>query len=298
MTLDNTDITAPHFQLVPAGEFTIEELTLAYNQGRADYLVPMPMREDQFEKYIHNYSVDLNRSLVALENGSAFEDGLLGLGMLGMRPGRAWVTRLTVLPAARRKHVGLALVRALLSEARSAGLPLAILEYIQGNQQAGGLFDQVGFVATRSLLVLRRPAGARAALPAGQPRWLDSAAALGLLERYPDRLPWTNEPETYRLAGDARGLVVELGSGGAGAAARGWLVFRRQPNMLSHFVMHTESGSPSEIGAALLGHLYMRYPRIESYVENVPAGDPHISEFARQGFAVSFRRTEMHLKLK
>ena len=91
----------PPFQLMPASRFTIEELTRAYNQTRVDYMVPMPMNVIRLTEYIHVYDVDLNYSLVALSS-----DQILGLGMLGIRPGRTWITRLGVLPVKRRQGVG------------------------------------------------------------------------------------------------------------------------------------------------------------------------------------------------
>jgi hypothetical protein len=248
----------------------------------------MPMTLEQFTSYVTNYSVDMERSWLALDG-----EGVLGLGMLGVRPGRCWITRLTVLPAARRKGIGEFLTRKLLDEARAAGIGLAILEFIQGNQSAGGLFDKLGFTPTRSLLVLRRPAGPPAAAPVGEAHWLASRIAYDLLESVSARLPWTNEVETYQTAGDGRALRVALPDG-----SRGWMVYRRQSNLLSHFVMETEAGAPEMVCAALLNHLYQRYPRMGSYVENVPIDDPHAPGMARQGFFESFRRTEMHLKLE
>jgi hypothetical protein len=72
------------------------------------------------------------------------------------------------------------------------------------------------------------------------------------------------------------------------------MIFRRQKFLLSHFILFTESGSPETIGAALLAHLYNRYPLIDSYVENVPADDLHLPALLKAGFFETFRRVEMH----
>lgn len=270
--------------LVPASQFSIEALTDLYNRSRADYLIPMQLDAAGLADYIHLYDVDLARSWVARRGAAE-----LGLAMLGTRPGRAWITRLGVLPDARRSGAGGRLLRALLEAARGADTPQVVLEVIQGNAPAQTLFLKHGFRPTRELLVLRRPPGPPSEAPVGEVAWLEQAQALALLARYPVQLPWTNQPETYRNAGDGQGLRVDLG-----AAGRGWLVFRRQPELLSHCVLHTEGGDPEVVGGALLAHLLARYPGLPASLENVPADDPHLPALLRAGCQEAFRRIEMN----
>jgi len=80
-------------KLIPASQFTIEQLTAIYNQTRVDYLVPMPMNSTRLAEYISMYDVDLDHSRIAL-----LDNVLLGVAMQGVRDGRAWLTRLGVLP--------------------------------------------------------------------------------------------------------------------------------------------------------------------------------------------------------
>jgi ribosomal protein S18 acetylase RimI-like enzyme len=273
-----------NIHLVPANQFTIEELTIAYNQTRVDYMVPMPMNAARLASYVKVYDVDMDRSWVALDG-----DEMLGLAMLGVRPGRTWVTRLGVLPNRRRRGTGEALVQALLQGTRELGRPLSILEVIKGNVPAHSLFLKVGFHETRELTVLRRPPGTSRIELGGKESWLEPEEALDYLCLHPDRPAWTNELESFINAGDAQGLAVNLGPAG-----RGWMIFRRQKFLLSHFILYTESGDPETIGTALLAHLYNRYPLIDSYVENVPADDEHLPVLLRAGFFEAFRRVEMH----
>ncbi len=79
-----------------ASAFTVEELVNAYNQTRVDYIVPMPMNVRRLNEYIHNYDVKLEHSAVAMSG-----EQILGLSMLGVRPGHCWCTRLGVLPGRR-----------------------------------------------------------------------------------------------------------------------------------------------------------------------------------------------------
>src|SRR5512133_3105571 len=124
-------------RILPASQFTIEELTIAYNQTRVDYMVPMPMNAARLASYVKVYDVDMDRSWVALDG-----DEMLGLAMLGVRPGRTWVTRLGVLPNRRRRGTGEALSRALMDGTRELGRPLSILEVIKGNTPAYELFHK------------------------------------------------------------------------------------------------------------------------------------------------------------
>ena len=42
-------------KIIPASQFTTEELTDFYNETRVDYLVPMPMSVDVMAEYIHDF---------------------------------------------------------------------------------------------------------------------------------------------------------------------------------------------------------------------------------------------------
>lgn len=279
---------SPSPQLISASQLTLDELTDIYNQTRADYLIPMPMVPAELAAYLRLYSVDLQSSFVAVDGSN-----VLGLGMLGVREGRTWITRLGVLPRGRRAGTGAVLMTALLNQTRALGCPASILEVIQGNDPAHRLFLRSGFRDMRGLAVLRRPAGPTGLPLPGRIGWLDSAAALDLLADYPGRLPWTNESETYQNGGGAQAVQVDLGAGG-----RGWLVYlEEEGGLLSHFVLHTLAGGPENAAGALLTALYDRYPRCETSAENVPLDDPHLPALLRLGFFERFRRTEMRLDL-
>ena len=271
-------------RLVPASQYTIEELTAAYNQTRVDYMVPMPMNAARLAAYVKTYDVDMERSWVAM-NGSE----MLGLAMLGVRPGRTWITRLGVLPARRRHGTGEALTQALIEGTRQLGRPLSILEVIKGNHPAHQFFLKVGFRQTRELVILRRPPGPPPAGAGSRASWLEKEEALDRLCSHPVHPAWTNELESYINAGDAQGLEVSLDNG----QGRGWLVFRRQKFMLSHFVLHSEAGDPEAVAVALAISLYNRFPHIDTYIENIPVDDPHLPSLMKMGFFEVFRRIEM-----
>jgi ribosomal protein S18 acetylase RimI-like enzyme len=282
-------VAAMPFQLVPASRFTIEQLTAAYNRTRVDYLVPMPMNTARLAEYIQHYDVDLERSVVAFA-----DEQMLGLGMLGVRPGRTWITRLGVLPGERRQGVGWVLAQALLAASEGLGAPRIILEVIKNNTPAYNLFLKSRFEVAGELVVLRRPPGPPPRAPVGEVRWLARADSLGCLAARPGPQAWLMETESLAHLEHLTGIHLVLPDG-----SRGWLVwqvqmFRGFPLLLSHLTLHAERGNPVEVGRALLAHLYQQYPDLDTHTENIRASDPHLPALIDMGFVESFRRLEMH----
>ncbi|MCX7609199.1 MAG: GNAT family N-acetyltransferase [Anaerolineales bacterium] len=275
------------FQLVSADRFTIEQLVSLYNQTRVDYLIPMPMNARRLQEYITAYDVSLKDSLVAVH-----EDGeVLGLGMLGIRPGRAWITRLGVLPTTRRKGIGEALMIGLLENAYRLGIGFIMLEVIKNNLPAYRLFHKLGFQEVQELLVLRRSPINQVTDPVvANAERLESDAALTLLRRRRNLYPWTNQNETFFNIEGVSGLRVTLADD-----SEGWLVYQRQQFTLTRFAFLTERGHPKAIGHAFLSHLHHQYPRLDTLVENIPLQDAHLPAFFEMGYIEAFRRIEMWL---
>jgi ribosomal protein S18 acetylase RimI-like enzyme len=271
-------------RLVPASSFSIDQLVAAYNQTRVDYLVPMPMNAARLAEYIHIYDVDLDCSQVAVDG-----DQILGLAMLGVRPGRTWITRLGVLPVKRRRGVGEALMRALLDATDQLRINCTSLEVIKHNLPAHTLFLKLGFGETRELLILRRPPGPPAEIPAAEVDWLDRAEALALLAARSAPSAWTIETRSFGNIENVVGLSLRLPDG-----STGWLICERQKFVLSHFVVLTAQGDSVAVGRALLAHLYQRYADLDTHAENIPVDDPHLAAFFETRFVESFRRIEMY----
>ncbi len=271
-------------ELRPASQFSLKDLTIIYNQTRVDYLVPMPMNMAKMAEYIQVYDIDLESSYVAMDDNT-----MVGLGMLGVRAGRAWITRLGVLPTGRRRHVGLNLMLALHAAAEHQGRHFLILEVIKNNNPAHQLFLKLGYQQVGELLVLRRPPGPTPAYALGKATWLNRPQALALLEARPGRSAWTNQTESLHNAEDIYGLSVTMPDGAAG-----WLVFQRQRFVLSRFVMHTQTGDPAIVARELLAQLHDYYFDLDTSIENLYIDDPHLPAFYEAGYLESFRRIEMH----
>lgn len=271
-------------KLIPTSRFTIDQLTAIYNQTRVDYLVPMPMNAARLAEYISAYDVDLEHSLVAVQDGE-----MLGVAMLGIRQDRAWITRLGVIPNTRRHGTGQALMDGLLEQATMLGIDFSMLEVIKNNTPAHQLFLKLGFYEVGELLVLRRSP----TIPSPDPivadaQRLERAEALDLVARARGTQPWTNQSETLSNVQDVSGLRVTLADG-----SRGWLVYQRQKFTLTRFAYKTEVGDPSLVAYAFLSHLHHQYPRLDTQLENIQVSDPHLPAFYQMGYVEAFRRIEM-----
>ena len=277
-------IIAVDVKLIPASEFTLDELTGIYNQTRVDYMVPMPMNAARLAEYISVYDVDLEHSLVAMQ-----ENDLRGVAMLGVREGRAWITRLGVIPTTRRSGVGEALMVGLLEQAEKLNIQFDMLEVIKNNTPAHTLFLKLGFYEIGELLVLRRSP----VIPPTDPvvadaQRLDRHEALTLVGRDRGTQPWTNQSESLFNAQEVSGLHLTLADG-----SRGWLVYQRQKFTLTRFIYKTEVGDPVKMAYAFLSHLHHQYPRLDTHLENIQINDPHLPAFYQMGYVESFRRIEM-----
>lgn len=277
--------TAPAaIKLIPASQFTLAQLTAIYNQTRVDYMVPMPMNEARLAEYIATYDVNLANSFVAMQDGQ-----MLGVAMLGLREGRAWLTRLGVIPNTRRTGVGSALCEGLLERAEDLGIRFQMLEVIKNNVPAHTLFLKLGFYEVGELLVLRRSP----IIPPPDPvvadaQRLDRTEALDLVRQDRGTQPWTNQSESLSNADEVSGLRLIRVDG-----SMGWLVYQRQKFLLTHFAFKTQTGNPVDMARAFLSHLHHQYPRLDTHLENLQMNDPHLPAFYDAGYVESFRRMEM-----
>lgn len=271
--------------LVPASDFTIEELTAAYNNTRVDYIVPMPMNVAKMNEYIHLYDVNLDQSIVALEG-----ETILGLGMLGIRGNNSisWITRLGLLAASRGKGVGKMLVKAMLENSDALGIKHNVLEVIVGNTPAHNLFKKYDFEDIRKLLILRRaPKEVRA--PKTKAYWMERGEIIYHLNRREEPQAWTNMTESLAKAKGVTGFKIEMNNGGTG-----WLVFQRTLFNLSRIMYKTRNGDPNEIIFELLRHLHTAYPNLDTYTENIPGDAEHLKSFVKMGYIEAFQRIEMY----
>lgn len=274
-------------ELLPASAYSIDQLVATYNQTRIDYIVPMPMNVQRLAEYMYLYDVDPTRSFVA-----SMEQAILGLAMLGVRGKYGWITRLGVLPNRRKVGIGETLVRRLMAEAEALGLSMIMLEVIVNNEPAYQLFLKNKFEPVDELLVLRRPPRMPPAITVTTIEWLQRNDILELLDKQKTLLPWTHQVETFRHALTIEGCRISLADG-----SQGWGIFRRQPLILSHIILHTEVGDPTLVGKALLSQIHRRHPYLDTHAENIRVNDPHYAAYRQLGYIEVFRRNEMYYNL-
>ena len=272
-------------KILPASQFTTEELTDFYNQTRVDYLVPMPMSVAVMAEYIHDFDVNLEYSPIIV---NAETEEFMGLGMLGVRKDRTWITRLGVTPTSRKHGAAAMAMDAILATSKKLSAKETILEVIKNNTPAHTLFKKNGFEKTRELLVLRRAPIRPPLSPEGEITWLYRNDALKALRSYPHHLTWVNALESMENASMFQGFRIKLKDG-----TRGWLVYRHKKSTITHFEFHTEQGNPVKMARNILLFLHFQYHRMDAYAENFYADDPHLPAFFDLGYFEAFRRVEM-----
>jgi GNAT superfamily N-acetyltransferase len=282
-------------QLHRASHFTLQQLTDAYNQTRVDYIVPMPMNVARLQEYIDAYDIDLEASWVAMDGKLIF-----GLGMLGVRRGRAWITRVGVLPIGRRQGTGRAIVNELVKSAGRRQCRELWIEVIAGNIPAQQLFLTGGFLPKRELLVARRPPSHTSPLSeeglARSPRLevteLERSELPALLNERRERPNWLNETKSFRSDENTLGLSVADRENG-----HGWVVYRADRYQLTHIVVEVLAGDPTQVTASVLRALHRRHPTQDAVMENLPADSPYWPGFHSLGYFEVFRRQEMARRL-
>jgi ribosomal protein S18 acetylase RimI-like enzyme len=270
-------------ELTKAANYTIQELVDAYNQTRVDYMVPMPMNAARLAEYIQIYDLDLEQSLVAKENGT-----LVGLGMLGIRPERSWITRLGLVANQRGKGVGQALMEGLLQNSDILKIPQVYLEVIKGNKPAHNLFQKLGFESIRELLILRR-APKKVPIPKTKIYPMDRGDIIFHLNKRSDNQAWTNQTETLGHLKGMSGYQIYSEDHG-----HGWMVYQKTLFNISRLMFDTDQGDPVELMRELLAHLHHLHPNMDTYTENIPADDPRLPAFEEFGYIEAFSRVEMY----
>lgn len=283
-------------ELICANNFSLEQLTDAYNQTRIDYIVPMPMNASRLREYVELYDVDLSASWVAMRHKAIF-----GLGMLGMRRDRAWITRVGVLPKGRRQGTGRAIIDRLILSASQKGIKEVWLEVIAGNHPANQLFITSGFTHTRDLVVARRPPAHIDTAPLSKSdslmpiniSKLDNRGVLALASKRNTRPNWLNETESLVNVPGYQGLHALFENG-----AEGWVGYKLNQYQLTHIVCECLSGSIDLVTASLLRMLHKQHQTQDAILQNLSSSDLRWLGFKSAGYFDVFRRVEMVRTLK
>ncbi len=248
-------------RLEPASSFDSTFLADLFTRGYEAYFVPFHMDAATHDDVVRRWDIDLGRSRVAFE-----DDEPVGLANLAVRGDHGWIGGIGVVPEARRRGVGRALMESVLAEAP----PLVTLEVIEANEPARRLYEQLGFVTQRLLEVWSLTTD----VSAGEVREV-APRPLGQ-----DGLPWQRADaslpegcERIEVDGGAALFRVVGGTVGIGQLA----------------------ARDEEVARELLRALRVRGERL-SYV-NVPEGDPASAALKALRGSLDLRQFEMSLEL-
>lgn len=277
-------------KLVPASQFSIQELTTAYNQTRVDYLVPMPMTARRLGEYIADYDVHLDASVVALE-----KKRIIGLCMLGLRGRNGWITRLGVLPNVRRHGLGTEMSDYCIQQAVRRRAKTIYLEVIVGNTAAYQLFLKYGFHETRRLLVLRRPPGPPPPIQQRSSRrepklaWLSTEETNKRAAARKESTNWLNQVQTFINDGAIKALEIVDPEEERSA----WVSYEQTPLQLRRVLVASESNTHNGLTHSLFHHLHTRFATLDTIAENIPADAPYLDAYYDSGYVEAFSRIEM-----
>ncbi|MFL5927251.1 MAG: GNAT family N-acetyltransferase [Gaiellaceae bacterium] len=243
--------------VVPASDFGDAQLAQLFEGGYEGYFVPIHVDEAAFAFMVDAWDIDLDRSGVAVENGSP-----VGVAMLGVRGDRGWIGGLGVLPAHRRGGVGRALMEAVLADAP----PSVSLEVIEQNERALRLYETLGFERTRILEIWSLNADVPAAgARSVEPRPLDQ-----------DDLPWQRDsrslPASYERLEVAGGAALVRSSGA-------------RVDVLQLEARDADAAAELLAAARASGE--------SLHYVNVPEGDPASAAFRSLGGTLDLRQFEL-----
>lgn len=259
-----------------------DALLEAFNQAYEDYVVPGRMARDQLQAHVvHND--------VALEHSPLWRDGggrTVALGLLGVRGRRGWIGGFGVTLPFRGRGLGHVLLDAMLEHARAIGLAAVQLEVLTHNPAAIRVYERGGFVRTRDLRVLSRPATAVAPAFPPDPEEVTLELALPQLEAlHPTPPCWQRERPSLRAGPGVR--AYRLGPGEAPTACA---VVRVDDDSLR--LVDVAARDP-EAAHDLVAGILDRHRGLGAALVNEPAGGPVDRGLEGLAFAEILRQHEM-----
>lgn len=188
--MDGVKIRNMKLELKTASDYPLADLVQTLNRGFEGYLVPIHLSLSQFIDKLRKDNIDLTASRVLLA-----DDHPSGIALIARR---GWTSRLAAMGNAteiRGKGAGSWFMEKLLEEARQRGDHEMVLEVIEQNERALGLYRKYGFAVVRRLIGLIRR---EAAELDDQPLQEFDPRGMGvLISKYGfPNLPWQLSAET------------------------------------------------------------------------------------------------------
>jgi hypothetical protein len=221
---------------------------------------------------------------------------LVGIGLLGVRGRRGWVSGLATVPTWRRRGLGRALLNWLTEAAQARGLEYITLEVLTGNAPAMVLYQSAGFHVQRELLSWERSPES-GALPVPLPRAepADPHALVADFDAWHAERPcWQQELRSLQPGLDQFDGWVMMDDERPIAYA---LTLERGQQIVLMDVGVVPGASVRTVARPLLQTIQLRHMDAILTLENLPSGDPLNRVLAALGFRVSLRHHEMVLEL-
>ncbi len=283
----------------PASDFSLEQLTYAFNRAFTGYYFPMTQTQDGLAEMMSENDVQLSVSLMLL-----VDDELAGIGLVALRGDRGWIAGMGVDPRWRGKGLGRQLLTRLLMNLQAAGAHTAQLEVLTVNTPALTIYKSVGFTETRELLVYQGPLQLRsyqAALMDGaiseRVGSVETRFALNEFSQFHSVLPaWQREARTLLMR---RRSPTGLGLWD-GEHLRAYIIYIRQPGGVVIFDAGSRAASAEirrEHMVALLVHLVAWREDAVVRAINIPPGDALGAALDLLSCPVIARQHEMSLAL-
>lgn len=292
------EINVDRLVSMPASRFPTDALTDIYNESRKDYIIPLPMSASQLAEYIDIYDLQLSDSVVIMDT---VVGQLVGMGLLGLRGKRAWISRFGIVSMLRETDIGNIIFEYLVSAARYKGATAVETEFIVGDSHGEGLAKAAGFDLVETVLVGRRPPDALADAAPGMPAavmHLSGNEAFQLLEDGEAASDWRNEIETFaKLTDRLEAIKVDDLSVVSDVDGGGWIVFESPRFQLNRIRVHVSHGDPALVTGQLLHHLHTLHPKRDARTINLPVDHPCWAGFQTAGYFESFRRNRYQLSL-
>ncbi|HIJ16654.1 MAG TPA: GNAT family N-acetyltransferase [Thermoplasmata archaeon] len=123
----------------------LDALVDAQNEIFSDYLVPMKSSRAFFIDFVQSVGGNIANVIVAMDGGR-----IVGYANPVVDRGEAWIGGVGVVPGHRGRGIGEKLMLAAEDFSRNQGAETSILEVIQGNTRAHGLYRRLGYEDVRN----------------------------------------------------------------------------------------------------------------------------------------------------
>ncbi|MBN2007218.1 MAG: GNAT family N-acetyltransferase [Anaerolineae bacterium] len=280
------DIIVP--DLIPAADLSSTALMTLINAAYADYYLPVHIDQTQLFEMRLQEDIDFTKSFVAFVNHQP-----IGVALLSVRERQGWLSGVGVLPGFRRRGIARAVIRHIQNLVAELGLQTLWLEMLAQNDPGAALYQRLGFVKARDLLVLRAEAGQYE--PAAAPDHIRTVAPDQWLTHYQTfhdvRIPWQRSLRSLQ----ARSHKLHSLGYWDGARLIGYILYELYPDNHAIYDLAVDPAHPHrlDVAEALLLALHTYRSDLGGYIINVPAEDPLAPAFTDLHYRVWQRQHEM-----